>query len=188
MRENTDPDYWVDEYADYLYGYAYSRLNNVHKAEDVLQETFLAGVKSLDKYDGRVPIKYWLRGIMRYKIIDSIKANMKEMNESELDSFPEEKLKDFKRFGIFSRKVAAWDFSPRETFENQEFWQIFSKCLEKMKDPLRSIYMFKEVDGLSSEEVCKAFSISDSNLWVITHRARKQMKQCLNKNWGDSYK
>ena len=91
----------MEEYADYLFGFAYSRLNDSHKAEDVLQETYLAAVKSVDKYDGRVPIKFWLRGIMKNKIVDSIKKDLRELNESELDSFPELNTKIFKRSGIF---------------------------------------------------------------------------------------
>ena len=43
--------------------------------------------------------------------------------------------------------------------------------------------MLKEIDGMKTEEICKEFSISQANLWVITHRVRKQMKRCLNKNW-----
>ena len=185
MKNERDPEYWVEEYADYLFGFAYSRLNDSHKAEDVLQETYLAAVKSVDKYDGRVPIKFWLRGIMKNKIVDSIKKDLRELNESELDSFPELNTKIFKRSGIFSRKVESWDFDPSQSFEKEEFWQIFSKCLEKLNDPLRSIYMLKEIDGMKTEEICKEFSISQANLWVITHRVRKQMKRCLNKNWGD---
>ena len=185
MRDERDPEVWVEEYSDYLFGFAYSRLNNSHKAEDVLQETFLAAIKSIDKYDGRVPVKFWLRGIMKNKIVDSIKKDLKELNESELGHFPELNSKIFKRAGIFSRKVEPWDFDPSKSFEKEEFWKIFSTCLEKMKEPLRSIYMLKEIDGMKTENICKEFSISQENLWVITHRVRKSMKICLNKNWGD---
>ena len=188
MDKERDPEFWVEEYSDYLFGFAYSRLNDSHKAEDVVQETFLAAVKALDKFDGRVPVKFWLRGIMKNKIVDSIKRDMRELNESELNSFPEVNSKLFKTTGIFSRKVEEWDFDPFQSFEKEEFWQIFKSCLEKMKEPLRSVYMMKEIDGLDAKKICEEFNISHANLWVITHRVRKSMKLCLNKNWGDTYK
>ena len=184
MSNEQDPEFWVEEYSDYLFGFAYSRLNDIHKAEDVLQETFLAAFKSIDNFDGRVPIKFWLRGIMKNKIVDSIKKDLKELNERELGGFPELNSKIYKRSGIFTQKVEPWDFDPSKSFEKDEFWKTFSVCLEKMKDPLRSIYMLKEIDGMKTEEICKEFSITQENLWVMTHRARKLMKHCLNNNWG----
>ncbi|WDE95487.1 sigma-70 family RNA polymerase sigma factor [Lentisphaera profundi] len=185
MSNERDPEFWVEEYSDYLFGFAYSRLNDVHKSEDVLQETFLSAVKSIEKYDGRVPIKFWLRGIMKYKILDSIKRDLKEID---LDSFPEVDSRVFKTMGIFSRKVVDWDFDPLQSFEKDEFWQIFRSCLEKVKDPLRAIYMMKEIDNVDTKTICDQFEISQANLWVITHRVRKSMKLCLNKNWGETYK
>ncbi|MFT7515468.1 MAG: DNA-directed RNA polymerase specialized sigma24 family protein, partial [Candidatus Omnitrophota bacterium] len=72
-EKKHNPDEWVDLYGDYLYRYALMRLKDSAAAQDVIQETFLAGFKGLEKFDGRVDIKYWLRGILRNKIVDYIR-------------------------------------------------------------------------------------------------------------------
>ena len=79
-KENSNikqPSEWVDLYGDYLYRYALSRLKNPEVAADCVQDTFLAGIKALDKFDGRLDIKFWLRGIMRNKIVDQIRKSIK---------------------------------------------------------------------------------------------------------------
>ena len=48
--------------------------------------------------------------------------------------------------------------------------------------------MMKEIDNVDTKTICDQFEISQANVWVITHRVRKSMKLCLNKNWGDTYK
>ena len=49
---------------------------------------------------------------------------------------------------------------------------------------MREIYVLKELEDEASKDICKEFDISPNNLWVIMHRARGQLKKCLNKNWG----
>ena len=58
-----NPETWLDDYGDYLFKYAYTRLNNRAAAEDVVQETFLGAIKNLERFDQRSDIKYWLLGI-----------------------------------------------------------------------------------------------------------------------------
>jgi RNA polymerase sigma-70 factor (TIGR02943 family) len=71
--EIAPPETWVDRYGNYLYAYAMSRLRNADAAADCVQDTFLAGIKALERFDGSRDIKFWLRGIMRNKIVDQIR-------------------------------------------------------------------------------------------------------------------
>ena len=77
-KNRRSPDEWVDQYGDYLYRYAMMRLKDPIAVQDVLQETYIAGIKGLEKFDGRVEIKYWLRGILRNKIVDHIRKSVRE--------------------------------------------------------------------------------------------------------------
>ena len=54
--------------------------------------------------------------------------------------FSELNSKIFKRAGVFSQKVEPWDFDPSKSFEKDEFWKIFSSCLDKMNEPLEHIH------------------------------------------------
>ena len=179
----TKPEFWLKEYGDYLFRYALMRLNETAAAEDAVQETFLAGIKALPTFDGRVEIKYWLRGILRNKIVDQIRKNVREIHTDDLKLFDEEPTRLRKYFGISSRYVKKWSFDPAQEYENKEFWATFNRCLQNVKEPLRSVYMLKEVENEPNEKICKEFAITPNNLWVIIHRARSRLKECLNRNW-----
>ena len=73
LHKKFEVDQWVERYGDYLYRYALMRLRDPGTAEDAVQETFLAGIKHLEKFDGRVDVKYWLRGILKNKTVDHIR-------------------------------------------------------------------------------------------------------------------
>ena len=90
----TPPDQWVDQYGDYLYGFAMSRLRNPEAAQDCVQDTLMAGIKALERFDGSRDIKFWLRGIMRNKIVDQIRRSIKE-NKVDIDAEDETLLESF---------------------------------------------------------------------------------------------
>ena len=73
MAENTphlDTNKWIDNYADYLFNYAITRVNDEDIAKDLIQETFLAGVKSAKNFQGKSSERTWLVSILKRKIID----------------------------------------------------------------------------------------------------------------------
>jgi len=65
-----NPDKWIDNYADYLYNYAVTRVSNTEIAKDLVQETFFAGLKSAKNFQGKATERTWLVAIMKRKIID----------------------------------------------------------------------------------------------------------------------
>ncbi len=183
VKPTTPPAKWVDEYGDYLYRYALMRLKDPVNADDAVQETFLAGIKGLDQFDGRVDVKYWLRGILRNKIVDYIRKSSREtpVEKEEtldvLDSFT------YKAFGVAERSPKPWQFAPEREFEKAEFWKAFETCVNKLSDTMRKAFVMKMIDGMDSADVCKALDIQPNNLWVLNHRARGQLKTCLEKHW-----
>jgi len=179
----TPPEDWVALYGDYLYRYALMRLKDPVNAEDAVQETFLAGIKGLDQFDGRVDVKYWLRGILRNKIVDYIRKSTREHPVDNDEGRDIVESFSFKMFGIAERSPRPWQFAPEREFEKGEFWAAFEECLSKLSDTMRQAFVLKMVDGMDSESVCKALNIQPNNLWVLNHRARAQLKTCLESNW-----
>ena len=86
------PETWVDEYGDYLFRYAYSRLRDPNAAEEVVQETFVAGVRYAEQFSGRGSERGWLLGILKRKIIDYVRLRAKHASspshEDESDHCP----------------------------------------------------------------------------------------------------
>ena len=81
-----------------------------------------------------------------------------------------------------------WDTDPLKAAENLELVEALSKCLDKLSDKFRNIFVLKEIEGLSSEDICKEMKIQPTNLWVILHRARNQLRKCLETNHWDTRK
>ena len=185
----TQPEDWVDQYGDYLYRYAVMRLKDPIAAQDVLQETYIAGFKGIDKFDGRVDIKYWLRGILRNKIVDYIRKAVREtpyedpLEVQDDDGISHNKMK---YFGIPSSDPMPWEFEPHHAYEETEFWTIFRNCVDQLNDRNRQAYVLKELEGLKTEEVCEIMNITPNNLWVVIHRARNELKSLLEKHWKDA--
>ncbi|NBB79084.1 MAG: sigma-70 family RNA polymerase sigma factor [Verrucomicrobia bacterium] len=180
----TPPEQWVDLYGDYLYGFAMSRLRNSEAAADCVQDTFLAGIKALDRFDGSRDIKFWLRGIMRNKIVDQIRKSIKE-NKVDIEKEDEALLESFwyKYSGIATTNPDPWQFNPRKYYDNSEFWVVFDECLAKVKDPARKAFILRVLEDQTTEEVCKAMDITPNYLWVLLHRAREQLKVHLEAKW-----
>lgn len=186
-REKIDaainPEEWVDLYGDYLYRYALSRLRDQDAARDAVQETFLAAIKSLDRYDGRVEVKYWLRGIMRFKIVDRIRKTVREQPIVDVDV---EHILDstlFKASGVPSMRPDPWHFDAHQALDSEVFWEAFNQCLDGLKGPMRQAFVLKMLEDMETEEVCKVMNVSANNLWVLNHRARSQLKKCLETKW-----
>jgi RNA polymerase sigma-70 factor (ECF subfamily) len=179
----SNPEKWLAEHGDYLFQFAYVRLHNRAAAEDAVQETFLAGIKALDRYDGKTPVRYWLRGILRHKVVDYIRKASREIAVEEtegqeiLDSFK------FKAFGIAEQHPEPWKFSPAHAYEQKEFWEVFYTCMSKLKKTTGLAFTLRELEGIWTEEICKELNLKPNNLWVILHRARTQLKSCLEANW-----
>lgn len=179
----VDPEQWVDLYGDYLFRYALMRLRDPDAARDAVQETFLAGIKGFERYDGRVDIKYWLRGILKFKIVDHIRKMAREqpVNENGDEEILDSLL--FKASGIPTMNPEPWRFDPHHEYDKAEFWAAFEACLAKLKEPIRQVFVLKMLEDMDSEEVCKVLGIKPNHMWVLNHRARGQLKKCLEANW-----
>ena len=185
-KEKSHPENWLEEHGDYLFQFAYVRLHDRAAAEDAVQETFLAGIQAYERYDGKTPIRYWLRGILRHKVVDYIRKASREIavDETEgqeiLDSFK------FKAFGIATQHPPPWKFDPTHAYEQKEFWEVFYSCMSKLKEKTGMAFTLRELEGLSTEEICKELNLKPNNLWVVLHRARTQLKECREANWTRS--
>jgi RNA polymerase sigma-70 factor (ECF subfamily) len=179
----TDPEGWVDAYGNYLYHFALSRLRNTTEAENVVQETFLAALKAKDNFSGRSSERTWLIGILKHKIIDVMRKGYREKpvtdlqkNEDAIDQF-------FDHAGHPKGDVGHWIPKPDELLEKKEFWSVFYSCSEKLPKTAGDAFLLREVEKLESKEICKVLNITPSNLWVLLHRARLQLRECLEINW-----
>lgn len=182
-RERTDPELWVDEYGDYLYRYALSRLLNPELAEETVQETFLAALKSVDAFRGQASMKTWLVGILKHKIVDQLRKLGREKPYESPDRLYDSVQGDFNEKGMWEMGPAKWTADPGDIQEKKEFWEVFRNCLGKLSKTHLSAYSLREIEGKETGEICMILDISPTNLWVILYRARMSLRKCLEEHW-----
>lgn len=178
-----NPETWVDEHGDYLYRYAYSRLRDKSMTEDMVQETFLAAMGAKERFDGRRSERAWLMGILKHKIIDHIRKAVREIPVENTEFYDIENSPVFKAFGIATTNPPKWHFQPRKVLEQKEFWDVFTSCLTKLDGRMHTAFVLRELEGWTTEDICKELDVTANHLWVLLHRARAGLKGCLETNW-----
>ena len=182
-RTLEDPSIWVDLYGDYLYRFALSRVNDPTLAEDLVQETFLAALKSRRNFERRAAAKTWLTAILKHKIVDSIRKRQRERiidNEEALDRNLEA---FFSEEGNWKIHPPKWENNPVKHYEQKEFLDILFDCLTGLPRRIARIFMLREMDGLKTAEICQVMEISATNCWTMLYRARTALRSCLELNW-----
>ena len=182
--QQSEPENWVDEYADDLFRYAMFRLRDPERAEDVVQETFLAALHARKQFSGRSSEKTWLTGILKHKIVDQIRKASRERPLNAVESPMDSPYEDvFDNEGKWRDGPADWGADPSKDLEKKEFKKVFERCLADLPPHLGDAFSLRELDGLSSKEVCKVLDVSATNLWVMLYRARTRLRRCLEMNW-----
>jgi RNA polymerase sigma-70 factor (ECF subfamily) len=189
ISQSPDPGGWLDDYGDYLFKYAVFRLRDDTAAEDAVQETFLAALKAYERFQGRGSERTWLVGILKHKIVDHFRRTAREAPLGEESDEASDHREFFERAdewkGHWNNDYAPtdWHATPAELLERSDFWKVFTDCLSPLPQRTANAFTMREVDGHTSEEICEILSISVNNLWVMLHRARLQLRNCLEVSW-----
>lgn len=184
----SDPERWVEEHGDYLFKYALSRLRDPAKAEDMVQETFLAALKGGKDFQGRSSEKSWLVGILKNKICDSYRKASRETPFTDLEFYSDEEANRFISDGAFKdgwiHELGPQEWSnPGASLDSEAFWQTYRDCSNRLPKNVSTVFNLREVDGVESKEICAMLNITENNLWVMLHRARMALRRCLEINW-----
>ncbi len=178
----SDPETWLESHGDYLYRYAFTRLQEPVEAEDAVQETLLAAIQARRRYAGQASERTWLVGILKHKITDHIRKSIRErpVDKDGVDGTAGDM---FDGRGKWKVEVSAWA-DPESALDQARFWQVFSDCIDNLPARLAKPFVLKEIDGMSSNDICAELDISTTNnLWVMLSRARMRLRGCLEQNW-----
>lgn len=180
---------WVDSYADEMYSWAYYKTSDRHIAEDVVQDTFFAAMKSVERFRGGSNPRTYLMSILNNKLADYYRNKYNRSNER-YDSSPEnEELLEQMMFaesggGWNGNFVPAkWASEDENILDNEEFREIFDKCLQKLPERWFSVVQLKYIADKTTDTLCKELNISKTNYWQILHKTRLQLRRCLEVKW-----
>jgi len=176
------PNTWVDAYADYLFNYAVVRVSDEEIAKDLIQETFIAGLKSAKNFKGQASERTWLIAILKRKIIDHYRKINSKKGKAEV-RLQYNASSDTDGDWLEEQVADPRSLAENDALENEELGLAIQSCIDQLPKKQRQVFTMKTVRGLSTEDICKELNINPSNLWVMIHRARTALMGCLNQNW-----
>lgn len=184
-ERTINPDQWVDLYADYLFSFAFARITDCELAKDLVQETFLAALEKAGSFQGRSSERSWLTAILKYKIIDIYR-------KSSADHWQTANLNRGQQQDFFDPANGHWSpghlpelfgVEDSDPLVNSELAQILEKCIDKLPGLWFSVFTLKHVEELATDTICEQLNITPSNFWVVIHRAKVNLRACLQENW-----
>ncbi len=178
----------IEGHRGYLLRFAIAKLRDASQAEEVVQEALLAALDGAGGFSGQSSLRTWLTSILKFKIIDfqrrviSERAHFTTASESDDSADPEWMERLFDDTGHWNPRLAEWA-NPDGALEQKQFFEIFERCMDKLPKAAGRVFFKREVMGVETDEICKEEDISASNCWVMLHRARLALRECLDRNW-----
>lgn len=173
-KNDTNPQHIVEEHADYLFQFALSKIKNRDLALDFVQDTLVVSLEKISQFEGRSSLRTWMTTILNRKIIDYWRKEKKSNGSISLDSMTQ------------LGSVTMHDHSPKNPEEinlEEEKKNLLELCIDKLPENQRAILIAKYYDEKNGDEIGKEFGITPSNFWVIIHRAKAQLRDCMDKSY-----
>lgn len=169
-----------------LVSFARLQLRDLARAEDAVQEALTAAIEKDDSFSGRSGYETWVFGILKYKILDALRAQRRDGRwqplENELDEDAIDRLFQQNGRWLEEAKPSSWG-DPEAAFVNERFWQVFDACMIALPDNIARVFSLRELMGLSTDDICRETGIKENNCWVILHRARLRLRACIERGW-----
>ena len=172
----------LDQHRPYLLRFALVQLRDRSAAEDAVQETLLAAIQGASQFAGQSSLRTWLVGILKHKIVDSIRKAAREQPIESTEHHGEDLDALFSEDGHFAEAPQQWA-SPERSLEQGRFFEALERCLQSLPRNTARAFAMRELMGLETEEICKELRISTSNCWVMLYRARMSLRACLEQTW-----
>jgi len=167
----------VDRYYGSMIRLALSFVRSRAVAEEVVQDTWLAVLRGLAAFEGRSSLKTWLFSILVNRA--------RTTGVREARSIPVEDVGpvvDAARFG----PSGAWAAPPEHWIEEAEsrvdaerLRHLLQTAIDALPARQREVVLLRDVEGLTSVEVCEVLAISEANQRVLLHRGRGKLRQAL---------
>jgi len=149
-----------------------------------VQEALAAAWTQADRFAGQSEHKTWVFGILRHKLVDTLRSRQRTVNLSALESeLADEALLDrelFKDNGHWSQetKPRPWP-TPETALRQQQFWALFEMCLDHLPEHIGRVFMMREFLDLDTDAICSELQMTANHCSVLIYRARLRLRTCL---------
>lgn len=176
----SDPATWVDAHGDRLFRYALSRVRDESAAEDLIQDTFLAALKSRDRFKGDSSELTWMTGILRNKIFEYYRSQAKltPLAPDEEGGDPFDGFFDGRHW-TGAEAPRDWGGEPVRSAESAEFSAALRRCLDALSANVARAFVLREMEGVAPKEAAELLGVPPGHLAVLLYRARMRLRRCL---------
>jgi RNA polymerase sigma-70 factor (ECF subfamily) len=162
-------------------------------AEEVVQETWLALLEGIDRFEGRASLKTWLFRVLVKRAITRATRERRQVPFSSVAGDEEEggPTVDPERFfgpdhprwpGHWAAEPSNWSCLPEERLLSRETLAVVQRAIERLPARQRDVIVMRDIGGFGPEEVCAALDLSDGNQRVLLHRARAKVREELERH------
>jgi RNA polymerase sigma-70 factor (ECF subfamily) len=170
----------IEDHNDALLGVSWGMGWQGVEAEDLVQDTWVTFLKSLDTFEGRSSIKTYLIGILYHKALEKRRAMHREQVADPIDDVFEQ------RFGMWG----VWRTLPRgpeDEASARESMELITTCLQSLTQDQRMAFYLKEVERSDTESICNILGVTVPHLGVLLFRARNKVRECIQRRWKLSH-
>lgn len=153
-------------------------------AEEIVQETWLAVIDAIDRFEGRSSVKTWLFGILTNQAKKRAKKDKRtgawsSLFDTEMDEELSTEPERFDGGGRWTRPPIRWKIDPEERMMKQKLLEVVQEALEQLPASQQSVVWLRDVEGLGSEEVCRVLELTPGNQRVLLHRGRARLRKAV---------
>lgn len=182
-------DELVNQHHGALIRMAMGHLADREMAEEVVQDTWMAVIESLDRFEGRSSLRTWIFGILIHKAKDRGIREKRHTTFSAFESYDNdsEEAVDPARFQQSGEWAGHWAFPPQPWDEqtperllaSQQAVNAMNQAINALPLTLKEVLILRDVEGVEVKEVCELLKITETNLYVRLHRARERVRQAV---------
>lgn len=179
-----DAEGWLHHHGDALFRYALRHTGAQDSAEDLVQDTLLAAWYSREGFRGEAAERTWLMGIMKHKVADHVRRQMRTPAQSAGDGSEDDmESRLFRANGMWREPPGRWGGDPLDDAQCDAFMDTLAQCLDGIPDAQRESFLMRELGELDAKATSDLLGVSANNLYVLLHRARLRLRRCLERTW-----
>ncbi len=158
-------------------------------AEEVVQDTWLAVIESMSRFEGRSSLRTWVCGILIHKAKDRGVREKRHTSFSAFEPYEDEhdEAIDPSRFQQSGEWAGHWAFPPKswddqtpeKLLASEQAVNAMQRAIEMLPATLKEVLILRDVEGVEVKEVCEILNITENNLYVRLHRARERVRAAV---------
>ena len=145
-------------------------------AEEVVQDTWMGVVRGIDRFEGRSSLKTWLFRILANR---ACSTGTREPSHVPIEALHAVDPSRFDTNGQWADPLDRWSEESEDRLDAATWSPILKAALDDLAPRQRQVVMLRDIEGLSSEEVCAVLDINGGNQRILLHRGRSRLREIL---------